>query len=280
MDGIKNIKSPALRYHGSKFRLAKWVISFFPEHHTYVEPFGGGAGILLRKQRSYAEIYNDIDEDIVNFFRVIRDPELNNQLRNLCALTPYARAEFRAALTESADPVERARRTAVRAMMGFGSAGATQKDNGFSIDAKRKYKTVMDVWARYPDRLAAIGERFTGVLIENRPATQVMRQHDAESTLHNVDPPYLPTTRDKGGNRRYRHEMSEEDHIILLQELRSLQGYVVLSGYDSELYNDLLPEWHKSQTKSRISAGRGTKVNTECVWLNPQCVEQLARDLI
>ncbi|WP_366539342.1 DNA adenine methylase [Salmonella enterica] len=71
MDGIKNIKSPALRYHGSKFRLAKWVISFFPEHHTYVEPFGGGAGILLRKQRSYAEIYNDIDEDIVNFFRVI-----------------------------------------------------------------------------------------------------------------------------------------------------------------------------------------------------------------
>ncbi|MCX8958351.1 DNA adenine methylase [Erwinia psidii] len=280
MTSSNDIKSPALRYHGSKFRLANWILNFFPEHHTYVEPFGGGAGVLLRKPRSYAEIYNDIDEDIVNFFRVVRDRELNNQLRKLCALTPYARAEFRAALTESANPLERARRTAVRAMMGFGSAGATQRDNGFSIDAKRKYRTVMDVWARYPDRLAAIGERFTGVLIENRPATLVMRQHDAINTLHNVDPPYLPSTRDKGGNRRYRHEMSEDDHISLLRDLQALKGYVVLSGYDSEIYNDLLSEWHKSQTKSRISAGRGTKINIECVWLNPQCVEQLACELI
>ncbi|VEI61614.1 DNA adenine methylase [Serratia rubidaea] len=274
------IKSPALRYHGSKFRLANWIINFFPQHKTYIEPYGGGAGVLLRKPRSYAEIYNDIDEDIVNFFKVIRDPLLNTQLRNMCALTPYARSEFKSALTESSDPVERARKTAVRAMMGFGSAGATQKDNGFSIDAKRKYKTVMDVWATYPDRLAVIGERFTGVLIENRPAIQVMLQHDDVDTLHNVDPPYLPSTRDRNGNRRYRHEMSEEDHVALLRSLRDLEGYVVLSGYDSDLYNDLLPEWYKSKTKSRISAGRGTKVNIECVWLNPQCEEQLARDLI
>lgn len=280
MTSSETIKVPALRYHGSKFRLANWIINFFPSHQTYVEPFGGGAGVLLRKPRSYAEIYNDIDEDIVNFFRVLRDPESNRRLRELCTLTPYSRDEFRAASVETSNPLERARRTAVRAMLGFGSSGATQKENGFSIDTRRKYSTVMDVWARYPDRLAAIGERFSGVLIENRPAAQVMQQHDAENALHNVDPPYLPTTRDNGGNRRYRYEMTEEDHVSLLNTLRSLKGSVVLSGYNSELYNDLLPEWHKSQTKSRISAGRGTKVNTECVWLNPQCVEQLARDLI
>lgn len=124
------------------------------------------------------------------------------------------------------------------------------------------------MWASYPDRLAEIGKRFSGVLIENRPAVQVMRQHDSIDTLHYIDPPYVHETRNKGGNRRYKHEMTALDHDELLTTILSLRGHVVLSGYDNELYNDRLGGWRKETKQARISAGRGTGIRTECLWLN------------
>ena len=117
------IKHPALRYHGAKFRIAPWIMNFFPEHQCYVEPFGGAAGVLLQKERSYSEVYNDLDGDICNFFAVLRNPMTRSQLIEQIQLTPYARSEFELAWIKSDDPVERARRTAIRAAMGFGSAG-------------------------------------------------------------------------------------------------------------------------------------------------------------
>lgn len=93
----QHIKHPAIRYHGGKFRLAPWIIEQMPDHVCYVEPFGGAAGVLLQKPRSYAEVYNDLDSEVVNLFRVLRDPELNQRLQEVCALTPYSRDEFRAA---------------------------------------------------------------------------------------------------------------------------------------------------------------------------------------
>lgn len=265
---------PALRYHGAKFRLAPWVMQFFPEHGCYVEPFGGAAGVLIQKPRAYAEVYNDLDGDIVNFFRVIRDPLTRADLIEACRLTPYAREEFVEAYLPTDDPVERARRTAVRATMGFGSAGATKGITGFRTDTRRKYGTAQHLWAAYPDTIGAIGERFAGVLIENRPATEVMAQHDAPDTLHFVDPPYVLSTRVRGGEgteRAYRHELTDVQHLELLAQLRALQGYVVLSGYPSELYDDQLKGWAKFDTQSRISAGRGGKLRTEVVWVNPAC---------
>lgn len=268
------VTAPALRYHGAKFRLAAWVMQFFPPHICYVEPFGGAAGVLLQKPRAYAEVYNDLDGEVVNFFRVVRDRETRFQLLDALVMTPYAREEFESAWDETSDHVERARRLCIRAQMGFGSAGATKGITGFRIDTKREYGTAQQLWAQYPDGLAAVGERFTSVLIENRPAIDVMRQHDAPTTLHFVDPPYVLDTRNSG-NRTYRHEMSDADHIQLLETLLELEGMVVLSGYPSDLYDERLSSWKVCSTTARISAGRGTALRQEVVWINPACAGAL-----
>lgn len=272
----QTIKHPAIRYHGGKFRLAPWIIDQMPEHTCYVEPFGGAAGVLLQKTRSYAEVYNDLDSEVVNLFRVLRDPELNQRLQEVCALTPYSRDEFRAAKEATADPVERARRMVVRACMGFGTASGIGGDSGFRHDSKRKYATPSHLWERYPETLAAVCQRLQGVIIENRDALAVMRSHDAETTLHYIDPPYMPETRSKG-HRYYRHEMTIEGHEQLLAVSRTMTGMVMISGYDHEVYNDMLSGWAKTEKASRISAGRGTKVRTECLWLNPAAQQKQER---
>ncbi len=276
-----NITRPVLRYHGGKFRLAQWILQFFPPHICYVESFGGAAGVLLQKPRAYAEVYNDLDGDIVNFFRVLRDPESRSQLLDLIVLTPYARTEFEVSWEDTTDPVERARRTAVRAQMGFGSAGATKGATGFRIDTKRAYGTAQHLWAEYPAAIAAAGQRLTGVLIENRPAIEIMRQHDGSDTLHFVDPPYVHQTRVLQGGMAdgrggyYRHEMSDDDHAELLRSLIQLEGMVVVSGYETDLYNDMLRGWTSHRTLSRVSAAKGSALRTEVVWINPGCAEAL-----
>ena len=135
------IKSPLMRYHGAKFRLAPWVMQFFPQHTRYVEPFGGAAGVLLQKPRVYAEVYNDLDSDIANVFLVLQSPEASQRLIDLITVTPYARSEFDRAYEETNDPIEQARRTLIRAQMGFGSAGATKGCTGFRSDSRRSYGT-------------------------------------------------------------------------------------------------------------------------------------------
>lgn len=269
------VTRPALRYHGGKFRLAPWILQFFPAHGCYVEPFGGAAGVLLRKSRVYAEVYNDLDADIVNFFRVLRDPVLRTDLIEACRLTPYARDEFDAAYEPTDDPLERARRTCVRAAMGFGSAGATKATTGFRTDTRRKYGTAQHNWAAYPDALGAIGERFSGVLIENRDALEVIQSHDGPDTLHFVDPPYVHETRHMRNKGGYRHELDDDGHRKLLSVLRAVDGMVVLCGYDTDLYNLELEGWARHATQARISGGRGTSLRTEVVWLNPACTAAL-----
>lgn len=273
------ISAPVIRYHGAKFRLAPWVLQHFPPHTCYVESFGGAAGVLMQKPRSYAEVYNDLDGDIVNLFRVLQDPATRMELVERLVLTPYSRAEFELSWEPAIDPIERARRTIIRAQMGFGSAGATKGVTGFRIDTKRQYGTAQSLWAEYPDSLAAVGQRLSGVLIENRPAIEVITAHDAATTLHYVDPPYVHDTRYKGAStgRYYRHEMNDTEHRKLLGVLLELEGMVVLSGYPSGLYSDLLADWRCYSTSARISAGRGTACRTECIWLNPACAERVSQ---
>ncbi|HWW99624.1 DNA adenine methylase [Collimonas sp.] len=270
---------PVLRYHGGKFRLAPWLINFFPAHRVYVEPFGGAASVLLQKERSYAEVYNDLDGEIVNLFRVLQNPGQSAKLVELLRLTPYARAEFDLAWQPAADPVETARRTVIRAQMGFGSAGATKGSSGFRIDTARRYSTAMMDWERYPACLPPIIERLKGVQLENRPALDVIRSQDKEDALFYVDPPYLHDTRVmQGSTRYYRHEMTNDDHVELLSLLSEVRGMVVLNGYPSQLYDDALPGWVKHSVSARASANRGTTLRTEVVWLNPACVAALAAE--
>lgn len=275
--GDARVRSPAIRYHGAKFRLASWLLQYFPPHDCYVEPYGGAAGVLVRKPRAYAEVYNDLDGDIVNFFRVLRDPETRAALIEQLILTPFARKEFEGAWEDSADPVERARRTAVRATFGWGSSSATKGTTGFRIDTKREYALTMHLWTRYPDAIRVAGERFAGVLIENRPAIECMLQHDGPRTLHFVDPPYVHSTRvmQANGTGYYRHEMTDMDHVHLLAAVQSLRGMVIISGYPTDLYDQALTGWRRQTRLARASAGRGTAMRTEVIWINQACAAAL-----
>jgi DNA adenine methylase len=189
--------------------------------------------------------------------------------------TPYARQEYEIAFAPrmGITPIERARRTAVRAGMGFGSSGATKRTCGFRVDTRREYSTAQHVWARYPDTLGAIGERFAGVLIEHRDAVSVMMQHDAPTTLHYVDPPYVSSTREE--NHAYRHEMSEADHEQLLTALTQLRGMVLLSGYANPLYEARLKDWHCVTRDVRAAGQRGSVPRVETLWINPACWAEL-----
>lgn len=271
------IKHPVIRYHGGKFRLSTWIISHFPKHRCYVESFGGAASVLLRKEVSEAEVYNDLDDEVVNLFQVLRDAEKSQRLIDACALTPYSRTEFVCAYQETNDQIERARRLIVRATMGFGSAGATMGKTGFRLDTKRNSATAQNIWARAPENLALVAKRFAGVLVENRNAIQCMRDHDTDDTLHFIDPPYLHQTRvNVAKNCAYRHELTDEQHIELLDAIKSLNGMVVLCGYESELYSDLLSNWKRVTRTTAANGKSGSVKRTECLWINPLAQERAA----
>lgn len=259
-------KRPILRYHGGKWLLAEWIISRFPPHRVYVEPFGGAASVLLQKSRAYVEIYNEMDGEIVNLFRVARDrgAEFVEKLE----LTPFARQEFAESYEASDDPVEQARRTMVRSFMGFGSAAACGAKTGFRANAQRSGTTPAHDWANYPKCFKGLIDRLAGVVIENKDAKAVMTQHDGPETLHYVDPPYVFETRSMANpycKKGYRFEMTDEQHVELYDFLVTLKGMVVLSGYRSKLYDAIYSGWHQEERPARAD---GARPRLEVLWFN------------
>ena len=252
--------------------LAPWIISHFPDHRVYTEAFGGAASVLLRKARCYAEVYNDLDGEVVNLFRVLQDPAKAARLREMLTITPFARAEFELAYEPAADPVERARRLIIVGFMGFGSNGHnTSVRTGFRANSNRSSTTPAHDWRNYPGEMVALIERLRGVVIEHRPAVSVIQQHDGPETLHYVDPPYVHSTRDAGARQRdYRHEMDDEAHRLLAGVLRSVRGGVVLSGYPSPLYDDIYRGWHRVE---RRALADGARERTEVLWINDKAWE-------
>lgn len=258
---------PLIRYHGGKWRLAPWIIEQMPPHKVYVEPFGGGGSVLLRKPRSYAEIYNDLDGEVVNLFRIVRDR--GHELRESLRLTPFARSEFLDAWYPASDPLEQARRTVIRAYMGFGSAAVTLARRsglartGFRANSNRSGTTPAHDWANYPGALENIIDRLQGVVIENRDALAIIPQHDSEQTLFYVDPPYVFATRDAGSD--YRYEMTDVQHEALCAALKMVRGMVIVSGYQCALYERLYGDWMRLE---RGAYADGARARTECLWLN------------
>ena len=250
---------PVLRWQGGKWKLAPWIISHFPPHRIYVEPFGGAASVLLRKPRAYAEIYNDLDGEIVNLFRVLRDR--GDQLRQKLELTPFSRSDFQQSYQPAADPLEQARRTLVRSAMGFGS-NAHSKPTGFRSNTTRAFTTPAHDWRNYPATIDAIIERLRGVVIENQDARKLMLAHDGPHTLHYVDPPYVHATRQR--LHLYRHDMTDDDHRQLAAVLGNLAGAVVLSGYRCPLYDELFGDWDRVE---RTTMADGARPRLECLWL-------------
>lgn len=272
-----NIKRPLLRWHGGKYLLAPWIIQFFPPHRIYTEVYGGAASVLLRKPPCYSEVWNDLDEGVWNLMtqlRLGRAPDLIAMLRQ----TPFARREFELSYEGSKDPMENARRLIVRSFMGFGSDGHnTAVKTGFRSNSSKSGTTPAHDWSNYPDALEEIAARVMGrdtgkaVMLEHRPALQVLKTHDTPETLHYVDPPYLPETRStksrKSGERyhAYAHEMTVDDHCEMLEALSEVSGMVVLSGYPSKLYDDRLRDWRRID---RPALADGARKRTEVLWMN------------
>lgn len=263
------VTRPVLRYHGGKWRMADWIISQFPPHRVYVEPFGGGGSVLLKKPRSYAEVYNDAGGEIVNLFRVVRDR--GDELARALELTPYARDEFDLSYVATADPVEQARRTLIRSQMGFG--GNSFRPTKLNRPMRRGFRTYtgedrsctpMDDWFRFPAALPAIIERLQGVVIENADAVDVMRAHDGPATLFYVDPPYVTETRGDT-YADYTHEMSDDDHRRLATFLKTVQGGIVVSGYACDLYDrELYAGWERLEKRALAD---GARERTEVLWM-------------
>ncbi|MCH7340311.1 DNA adenine methylase [Acinetobacter higginsii] len=266
---MSSLKHPLIRYHGGKFRIADWIISHFPRHKTYVEPFGGGGSVLLCKEPSQIEVYNDLDGEVVNLFRVLRNTEHRLQLEKQLYLTPFARAEFHLAYEDTDCPVEQARRMIVRAQMGFGSAGATKGSTGFRMAGGRQKNYEIQLWEKYPNRLAEYAQRLKRVLIENQEAAKIISLYDNEDTLFFVDPPYVRSTR-TANVVAYRYEMSDSDHIELLDQLNQVKGKVLITGYEHEIYNEKLSHWKKLTKQVQASGKMGGVSRQECLWINPR----------
>ncbi len=261
---MATVRRPALRYHGGKWQLAPWIVRHFPPHDAYTEGFCGAASVLARKARSRTEVLNDLDGDVVNVFRVLRDAAARSQLAEALALTPFAREEFRAAYEPTEDPVERARRTLIRSHLGFGSDSVNaNRGTGFRANNRLSGTTPAMDWARLPAAFEAWTERLRGVTIEQRPAVEVLAEFDGPGTLHYVDPPYPHSTR--SDVRGYSHEMSDSDHRDLAAVLRGLDGSVVLSGYDCPLYDELFGDWRRLDRP--VTVFRASR-RVESLWFN------------
>lgn len=275
-----DITRPVLRYHGGKFRLAPWVVQFFPSHRIYVEPFGGAAGVLIRKTRVLSEVYNDLDSAVVNVFRVLRDSDKAFELYRRLALTPFAREEFDASYEPPIDDIDAAAKIIIRSFFGHGSDSATRGcRTGFRAKSHSRGLPSVE-WSKWPEAIPTFTRRLQGVVIENRDALEVIARYDTPDTLIYVDPPYLYGTRTEraGQSSRhgYRHELTDAAHINLAAALNNVEGMVVLSGYPSDLYDrDLYPGWQRHDRRYWADGG---KPSTEVVWLNQACAEALHQD--
>ena len=249
--------------------MLKHLLALIPPHRIYVEVFGGAAHLLFAKPQSEIEVYNDIDENVVNFFRVLRDPEKSRRLQELLRFTPYSRKEFyfcRDNLNETGiDDVERARRFFVINRQSF---NADPFQTGWAWDTSRhRAKTVASI----VDRLHVFAERLRTVQIECDDFEKIIRRYDSPDTFFYCDPPYILTTL----RRNPPYSMSEDDHRRLVRVLLTIRGKALLSGYDHEIYRPLeRAGWHKKRVRRMLSAanphhtGPRRRYQYEYLWFN------------
>jgi DNA adenine methylase len=264
-----------ITYYGGKGYSWRQIVPRFSPHHTYVEPFGGAANVLLNKPPSAVEVYNDIDSNVVTIFRVLRDSP--DEIRRALELTPYSREEYVRCLgpLDGLDDVEKARRLIVRYRQTFGGQGqkATPGQWCCSVTKSRRGMAgAVSGWLSTIDAvLPAVVERFRRVLIENLPWQEIIRRYDTPETLFYCDPPYLLSTRN--GCVGYKYEMTLEEHRELAEVLNSVKGHVVLSGYASPEYDEWYAGWERVEFEVavtvRLDKGRSHDRHTEVLWIKP-----------
>jgi DNA adenine methylase len=258
-----------LKYPGAKSALADWIIDFFPEHHSYLEPFMGSLAVLIKKPRSNIETANDLDGEVVNLFECIRnDPE---KLATEIYFTPYARQIYEEAyaLVPPDDRYQRARNFFIQCNMGHGFRTNGEKV-GWKNDVQgRERAYAMKQWNALPEDIIRVAERLKGVQIDNRPAEELIPRFNHSNVLIYADPPYMLETRH---GKQYRCEMDDRQHETLLEVLKAHKGPVLLSGYETDLYSDMLRGWHK-EYKTSYSQVMSKKI--EVLYMNFEPVRQM-----
>lgn len=275
---------PPFPWFGGKQQMTPMLLSLLPSHQVYVEVFGGAASLLFAKPPAQLDVYNDLDSGLINFFRVLRDPDQAQELIRLLQFTPYAREEWLDCRdhTTVGDVVEQARRFFVLIYQSFScnissNSWRHSASTAGGNNPPRAFNNAID-------HLHACVERLKRVQVEHDDFTRLIEAYDGDDVLFYADPPYAPDTRRRGG---YRVEMTTNDHKRLLEALTTCKGMVILSGYDSPLYHRALHGWQKLQhmtvahaagsTRMTKLQGQGAKTNQkriECIWLKPNTIRQ------
>ena len=259
---------PLLRYHGGKWRLAEFILAQLPPHDVYVEPFGGAASVLLQKDPARIEIYNDLEQEVVNLFRVLRVPARADELRRSLELTLFSRAEYEEAFdgVDPADVVERARRLVLRMGQSIGNKNRQQRSGWRTRTAKSKISPTL-AWSGWPEHMPAIINRLRYTILECLPWQQIVALYDDPHTLFYCDPPYCADVRSRNHKKMYVHEMSLADHEDFLKTMRAVRGMVALSAYPHPLYESMLTGWTQLRTRARAQTNAP---RVEVLWLNPR----------
>jgi len=237
----------AFGWYGGKFNHLNWLLPLLPASRRYCEPFGGSAAVLLNREPAPVETYNDIDGELVNFFKVLRDNA--DELLRLLALTPFSREEFHAAIYETPDgltDVERARRFYVRARQartGLAQTATLGRWANCKNTSRAGKAGVVSRWLNGIEGLVEIAERLLRVQIENRPALECIRLYDDTETFFYCDPPYVHETR--GDSKAYTFEMNEEEHVAFANVLKTIKGKAAVSGYRCGLMDTLFTGWRR-----------------------------------
>ena len=248
-----------LKYPGAKWRIADWIIENIPDHKVYCEPFFGSGAVFFKKEPSYIETINDIDGNIVNMFEVCRKHP--KELATAINLTPFARDEFKNDYDMSnGDCIERARKTLVRFHQSFGTSNSSK--NSWRNVQTYGGPRCATMWNYLPDLIIDCCERLKNAQIENIDGVELIKRYNHPDTLIYCDPPYLQSLRKKN---MYAHELGDERHIELLDALKQSKSKIILSGYDNEIYNEMLYDWRTDtkQTTAQMGLHR-----TEKIWMN------------
>jgi len=257
-------------WYGGKFSHLDWLRPLLPDCHHYCEPFAGSGAVLLNREPAPVETFNDLDGEVVNFFRVLREEK--DRLVEAIGLTPFARAEFAQACETSPDlsPLERARRFYVRARQvrtGLAQTATIGRWANCKNTSRAGMSGVISRWLGAVEDLPAVAERLLRVQIENRPALDVIQLYDSPTTLFYCDPPYVHSTR--GDSKAYGFEMSDRQHRELAAVLNRVKGMVALSNYQADILDELYPapKWHKFATAPRTVHSTKDK-RVEVLWTN------------
>ena len=268
-NGQRNKKRIAFGWYGGKFSHLDWLLPLLPDCHHYCEPFAGSAAVLLNRPPAPVETYNDLDADVVNFFRVLRDK--SKKLIEAISLTPLSREEFFCAVNttgEKITDVERARRFFVRARQartGLAQTASLGRWANCKDTSRAGMSGVVSRWLGSVEGLQGIVSRLTRVQIENRPAVDVIRLYDSPGTLFYCDPPYVHAAR--GDSKAYRFEMDDDAHNELAGALQRCKGKVALSGYRCDLMDTLFGDWTRFDSPPK-KCHSIKKSRSEALWMN------------